>query len=110
VSDETILEEVRAERRRQDEKWGQQDWPDGTGAPEFFAMREYSRLRCQASELDGTTTWEKILTEEYFEALAEADDGLLRAELIQCQAVLCAWVGAIDRRRAQIVPSEKGES
>jgi malonyl CoA-acyl carrier protein transacylase len=45
-------------------------------------------------------TWEHILTEEHYEAMAEEDPTRLREELIQVAAVAVAWVEAIDRRHA----------
>lgn len=104
-----VLAEIAAERERQDEKWGEQNHPDGTG-PNFFPLRAHrswhtaSRLAAEAKKVtdaaarDQTTTWRVILLEEVFEAFAEADPAKLRAELIQVAAVAAQWVEAIDRR------------
>lgn len=66
---EMVLKEVRAERARQDEKWGSQRLlPDGK--------------------------WLAILTEELGEvakAVLEHDDGEITKELIQVGAVAVAW-------------------
>jgi hypothetical protein len=86
------IDAVMVERRRQDEKWGQQDRHD--------------------------FEWVSILTEEVGEAAAEANEAnfhsgknrgdysLLRAELVQVAAVAVAWVEAIDRR-ASVTASSK---
>lgn len=48
----------------------------------------------------GDLTWEDILTEEFWEALAEAgNDDKLEAELIQVAAVTVGWIECIRRRR-----------
>ncbi len=93
-----VLDQVAAERSRQDLKWGQQDHPDGTGQyPEV--MESYAAEQaCQAAAEGGYLDWMHILREEVAEAFAETDHARLRAELIQVAAVAVAWVEAIDRR------------
>jgi hypothetical protein len=95
-----VLEEVHAERERQDAKWGEQNHPDGTGDDDGYRQRqaEAARSICQAHAADGTVTWLDILREELAEAFAESDSAKLRAELIQVAAVATAWVESIDRR------------
>ena len=99
-----VLLDVFRERSNQDEKWGQQNHIDGTGSSEFFmnghqmsGMAEYAKTRCQTASPD---TWEKILSEEIFEAYEETDPVRLREELVQSAAVLFAWIECIDRREA----------
>lgn len=97
----TALADVAAERAAQDAKWGQQDHPDGTGMgflPLAGLIRDMSRTNCDAEHRAGRGTWELILAEEFWEAVAEADPAKLRAELIQVAAVAVAWAEAIDRR------------
>src|SRR3954467_3032663 len=101
----SVLDEVAAERRRQDEKFGQQDWPDGT--PQTGTAREHAkvmadsaRANCETQFRDGLITWDDILDEEIWEARAEWEPDRLRAELIQVAAVAVAWVEAIDRRQS----------
>jgi hypothetical protein len=93
-----VLEEVRGERYAQDEKWGEQNHPDGTGRPDDAWVADAVRERCEAAFAEGRGTWRDVLTEEFQEALAETDADKLRAELIQVAAVCVAWVEAIDRR------------
>ncbi len=92
-----VLEEVLAERSRQDEKWGTQDHPNGTNNV-FKLAADAARCECELSFADGRGTWFDILREEFYEAMAEEDPKNLRTELIQTAAVCVAWVEAIDRK------------
>jgi hypothetical protein len=93
-----VANEVVEERFRQNEKWGEQNHPDGTG-PQFTETSNEARAACDLAAEDGTLTWRHILVEEFYEALAEVDETKLRKELIQVSAVADAWVEAIDRRQ-----------
>ncbi len=93
-----VLDEIQTERDRQDAKWGEQNHEDGTGGPFFERGAKLARIRCENAFKEARGTWEHILSEEFYEALAESDPTKLREELIQCGAVICAWVEAIDRR------------
>ncbi|MEU5939389.1 hypothetical protein ABZ807_09380 [Micromonospora sp. NPDC047548] len=94
-----VLEEIRAERQRQDAKWGEQNHPDGTGGPVMRREADEMRARCQFLAGLGAVDWRAILLEEAYEAMAEDDPVKLRAELLQVAAVAVAWVEAIDRRQ-----------
>ena len=96
-----VLSEVRGERARQDEKWGEQNHPDGSGSDLQRYLAEQERDYCQRAFAVGRGTWRDVLAEEVAEALAEADPARLRAELLQVAAVAVAWVEAIDRRVAE---------
>lgn len=89
---------VRDERERQDARWGEQNHPDGTGGVNAVLLRENAREVCQKYASQGAVSWDLILKEEVYEALAETDPAKLRAELIQVAAVAQAWAEAIDRR------------
>lgn len=99
-----VLTDVGLERHRQDEKWGEQNHPDGTGPSGFHrhisGVADRYRSECDAAARAGKVTFRHIFLEEVFEAMAEHDPGQLRAELVQVAAVAVAWVEAIDRRRA----------
>lgn len=104
----TVLAEVEAERERQDQKWGEQNHPDGTGGRDPIRDDGTSRIAIAAwaknrtdSMLAAECTYEAILTEEWAEALAETDQAKLRSELIQVAAVAVAWVEKIDRDQAK---------
>lgn len=108
----SAIEDVVAERARQDEKWGEQNHPDGTGPVSeplhWLVTTNAAHLAVQATyDTDlhagqGDVTWTHILLEEVFEALAEEDHDKLRVELIQVAAVATQWVEAIDRREARL--------
>ena len=115
-----VLEDVRGERQRQDEKWGEpKRQPDGTGPNVEPAMPlavgydwealTYSELEREAKS---TTDWHAtssrhevtfadILLEEVFEALASDDPKSLREELIQVAAVAVKWVEVLDRESSE---------
>lgn len=95
-----LADEVVAERIEQLEKWGRQDHPSFLGETDLrkYASQEsyYKQIndaRVKADKL----CWDTILLEEVFEALAEPDPSLRRAELIQVAAVALAEVESLDR-------------
>lgn len=119
--DRAIAREVLAERDRQDAKWGEQNHPDLHSGYLGLAETVESRLSEHAlfAELAGrykqlnhiaaltaTIDWTGILLEEVYEALAESDPALLRAELLQVAAVAQQWASAIDRRSPAPVQRE----
>ena len=94
------LMEVRAERRRQDEQWGEQNHPYRSplsGRDGFLDLAEEWK-RTNAARVDaGSLSWDGILLEEVFEALAEENKDRRIEELIQVAAVAVAMVEAIRR-------------
>ncbi|MGI5414897.1 hypothetical protein [Actinomadura luteofluorescens] len=96
------LADVAAEREAQDRMWGIQEFPDGTG-PGFTAQAEEAKRECAVAWSRGELTWRHILTEEFYEALAESDPRNLRNELIQTAAVALKWVQSLDRRHGGTV-------
>jgi hypothetical protein len=107
VNDLPILDEIHDERVHQDEKWHEQNHPDGTGNRWFEFERDFYRDLCERMTAEGKITWRHILLEEVYEALAEEDPAHLRSELVQVAAVATAWIEAIDRRRA--LPDREAE-
>ena len=97
----SVLTEILAERARQDERWGEQNHPDGTGLPVYKNAARRYRDQADRNAASGVLTWRDVLLEELYEALAESDPARLRAELVQAVAVGVAWIEAIDRRPAQ---------
>lgn len=107
-----VLQEVAAERTAQDEKWGQQNHPSGTGPTLIVPFHGYAeqaaekaKALCDSEHHAGNGTWQHILSEEFLEALAEPEIEhhveALRRELLQVAAVAVAWVECIDRRKRQ---------
>lgn len=93
-----IMVAIAEERARQDEKWGEQNHPDGTGGGARQTWMTIARNSCDRADREGALTWAHILDEESAEALAETDPAKLRNELIQIAAVAVAWIEALDRR------------
>ncbi len=102
-----VLHEIAWERRKQDEKWGEQNHPDFPDEIDFFFYFDLPAVQsvkddCARNHLHGTDDWATILLEEFVEAMDEQDDpAKLRTELIQVAAVCVAWVEAIDRRNEE---------
>jgi hypothetical protein len=93
-----ILGEINAERFRQIAKFGEQHREDGTD-PDFRNSADRAREACEIFQgRSGDAPWRLVLTEEFFEALAETDPGALRTELVQVAAVCVAWIEDIDSR------------
>lgn len=117
-----VLEEVAAERARQDARWGEQNHPDVdprdidivTRNEYAFRARRWKEINaerssdtesrrcavCTAAGPHQHTAWDGVLLEEVYEALAEDDEQRRRAELVQVAAVAVAQIEAIDRRAA----------
>jgi len=92
-------------------RWGVQDYPDvsdlqAPGLGEQFARdaaadrAQYWKLENGRRDREGALSWDGVLLEETYEALAEADPVKLKAELVQVAAVAAQWIEAIDRRLA----------
>jgi len=90
--------EVDAERQRQLAKWGDQKHPDGTGGSGALYVADRYRTIVDHALDKGTARWRDIVLEEVYEALAESDPARLRAELVQCAAVIQAWIHDLDTR------------
>lgn len=90
-------EAVDAEVARQIELHGKHVLPNGTSAANKI-LEDAAREDCEQAFDEGRGTWVHILSEEFFEALAEEDDARLRVELIQCAAVIKSWIRDIDER------------
>jgi hypothetical protein len=105
-----ILAEFSQECRAQQEKWGVQSHPNGTGpaiawvdlgdeiwSDDAELLVEKYRNETERHAEVGSLAWMHILREEIAEAFAESDPRKLRAELVQAGAVIASWVEKIDR-------------
>lgn len=90
-----VLQELAKERLKQDEKWGVQNHPNGTG---YSLFKEHADLYKKLNNTFGGV-WAGILLEEVYEALSERDPNKLREELCQVGAVAVAWIESLDRRK-----------
>ena len=97
MSADSVLNEVFAERQRQDAKWGEQNHPDGTGGWGTAEYEEAAKSLCAISVATNSLTYAEILDEEVAEVMACKDKAQLRAELLQVAAVAVAWVEKLDR-------------
>lgn len=106
-----FLEAVRAERERQDKKWGpNQSHPDCHPSASdaydacMFSMCPTEKTAKEMNEDDvtmGTVNWASILMEEVAEAIAAIKDNPsnLPTELTQVAAVCAAWQNDLDNRK-----------
>jgi hypothetical protein len=115
VSDRiTPINDVLAERDKQDIKWGEQNHPNGTGPTRMLLGTRDLNVICTFKDMSdtlrdwtddrakmGILSFADILLEEVFEALAEEDPAKLREELVQVAAVAVQWVEAIDRAQVR---------
>ena len=103
-----VVQDVVAERCRQDEKWG---WPKpfptigrpGEDSETLKIINLSIEIEMRAREIQNScaSSWCSIAAEEFGEvmrALLARDPVALRLELIQLAAVCCAWAQAIDER------------
>lgn len=95
-----FVNDVDAERQRQLAKWGEQRHPDGTAITGDDERAASAKHTCQSMAAMNQVTWRDILWEEVAEALAEKEPAALRTELVQCAAVIQAWIADIDQREA----------
>jgi hypothetical protein len=93
------LLKIASERYRQDEKWGTQEYQDGTGSQDYKDLCKEAKRHCEHKASIGNQSWAAVLLEEVYEALEETDPEKLGAELIQVAAVCIAWVECIARRK-----------
>lgn len=90
---------ISKEARRQVQKWGEQNHPDGIGKPLDNATEVFAKWYCDEAARDGNVTWRDILHEEVAEAFNAKDDDALELELQQVAAVATSWLMAVRRRR-----------
>lgn len=82
-------------------KWGEQNWPNGTGPSERRTRRrEAAWAEVDSGVKSGRVTYYQILREEFAELACEADDERVLAELIDVAAVALDWADAVLRRNA----------
>lgn len=101
-----VLMDIDNERMRQVDKWGIQHRPEvipGVLDSERFHAERDAREACDSAEKNGPlpgytggATWEDIIREELAEAVNELDKAKRREELVQCAAVLVAWIEDLD--------------
>lgn len=103
VITDRVLQEILAERTRQDTTWGRKNLPNGTG-PLLMVMGRRAgawapllRQDRQAADTRGDTTWVDLALEQLLTAVAQADPVKLRAELVQLAVDITGQIECIDR-------------
>jgi hypothetical protein len=92
---DTVMLDVADEMDRQETLWGDESLlPDGTGSEQYANLAEHFRNEANKAHKEGRLTWQLILLEEVFEALAETDPVELGTELRQVAAVAVRWAAA----------------
>lgn len=99
-----VTTDIIAERARQHEKWGEQNWPDFYDVPPIDRCNTYwipeegeAKERVESAARRGALTYGDILIEELAEAFSAPNKAELRKELIQVAAVAQAWIEKLDR-------------
>jgi len=93
-----ILADILREREKQERKWGEQHYPDGTNPDAYKPLADLARDKCDLADKNDQLTWLDIDKEETMEAYSEVKWPKLRKELIQRAAVIVAWVEDGDSR------------
>lgn len=92
-----ILASIAVERTRQALKWGTQDLPDrkASDLTDFEAKHKAELYQRQAKQWPDMVSWQAVLLEEVYEALAETEPDKIIGELVQVMAVCCSWVESL---------------
>ena len=99
---DTIFEEIRAERRRQDEKFGEQNHRMVYAGFDIEVCKktvETIKRHNKKFGERGNSDWYFILAEEFLEAFTKTEPEKQREEMIQVAAVAVAIIEYLDRRR-----------
>jgi hypothetical protein len=96
-----VFAAVMAERQRQEQRFGEQNHPDGTDK-RFEPYAVQAKELCDQFTRLGVVSWRDILNEEVFEVFAETEPKLLKTELVQVMAVCKARIECIDRRDVRV--------
>lgn len=91
-----VINDIQAERSRQETLWGVQRHANGTGSEADKLEAADAKMAYDNAVALDRLSWRHILDEEVKEAFAESDWQRLRAELVQVAAVAVAWIEDID--------------
>lgn len=89
--DMDLFTDVLKEHERQQAKHGPQNYPDGTGSDEMWALAERIKELVSAKDDLGLSSWAEVFGEEACEVLCERDPENLEKELVQVATVALAW-------------------
>ena len=93
---DNIFEEIRAERRRQDEKWGEQNHPMLDKRVPEGLIKEGADL-CRTINESGEKSWFSVLRGEVYKAFSETEPEKQREEMVQVASVAVAILECLDR-------------
>jgi hypothetical protein len=98
-----IFAAIDQERKRQDEKWGEQNYPIVRLGHNYIFYNELNSLRNTNARLfmEGEISWSNILMEEVYKAFAETNPEKQREELVQVAAVAVQIIEYLDRKREE---------
>ena len=104
----SLLGLVRNEVARQDAKWGDQDHPNYEAGYTWLHQgrylseaRRWKAMNDLRMKLGKPATWDAILLEEVYEALAEPDEDLREVELMQVAAVAVNMARNLRRNKSK---------
>lgn len=92
-----VYQQIKAERYRQDDQWGESNHADGTG-DQYIDDANIARIILDSACVQGLETWQLILRKWFFKAISSPDAKTLRKRLVQVAAVSVAWIECIDRK------------
>jgi hypothetical protein len=97
---EPIFNEIIQERIRQDEKWGEENYP--VKPPHYLINwkweAEQAKKLCDTCQREGSQTWYTILWEEFCEVFAEDTPERQREELVQVASLAVKIIEYLDRK------------
>lgn len=92
----SILSAITAERAKQLKRWGVQELPDRVENNDDYTPEEADErarsYKTAATAKPSLVSWQAVLLEEVYEALAETEPDKIIAELIQVAAVAVSWI------------------
>jgi hypothetical protein len=94
-----ILDEIIQERKRQDEKWGEQNHPMLDTPFTVDGMRQREKNYKQTNDSKRDVSWFAILMEEVYEAFAETEPEKQYGEMIQVAAVAVQIAEYLKRKK-----------
>lgn len=102
---EQLFKEILAERVRQDNEWAPQSMPSVLNVGTDIRHSRYlipdedsAKFNRERAFQNGIGTWAHIFIEEVCEAVAAKNEADRRMELVQCAAIIFAWISDIDNK------------
>ena len=87
-----IFQEILIERKRQKQKWEEQNLKSGCNKKKYKLLSDYFKIVYETNVKIKQVSWADILLKEIYEALAEDDTVKIKKELIQSAAIIIAMI------------------